>query len=133
MSVPYNDCLAVLVERHPRAFNGHRPDHSELPEGWLNLACSACHELEEIADMHGRPNAILSQVKPKFGALRLYTADSTLLTGPEKAVVEKAEAASRLVCMVCGRDGQVRRLRWIQTLCERHLKALANFAKPRPD
>ena len=58
-----------------------------------------------------KPEAIVSDVKEKYGSLRInaYGDDTNL----EMEVLEKSE----LVCEFCGEEGELRDLPWIKTLC----------------
>ena len=62
------------------------------------------------------PQAVVTQVKEKWGGLRVYTAntDETIWD-----FIDSIEAESLTVCEVCGEPGKRRAGGWIKTLCDR--------------
>lgn len=92
---------------------------TETADGWHWLLASTG---EWIAETSIPGSFRASQVKQKFGTLRLYY--STLGgAGPVGRIVSAAEWVSGAVCEVCGAPGSVRPGGWIRTLCEAHADA----------
>jgi hypothetical protein len=86
----------------------------EVREGWLQLVHDLINELVES----GWDKKIL-QVKEKFGGLRFYT---LALTEQQHEIVRKYEDLSYVTCEICGKSGETRGHRWLETLCEEHSK-----------
>lgn len=88
----------------------------ECGDGWMDL-------LKPIFDyLEKRPYFSISQIKEKFGTLRVYTygEDEKL-----SELVREAEEASVHVCEFCGsRENVGRTSGYIQTLCEKCAKQM---------
>lgn len=86
----------------------------ECEDGWMDL-------LKPIFDyLEKRPYFTISQIKEKYGTLRVYTygEDETL-----SRLVENAENESAHVCEFCGSREKIGRTSgYIQTLCEKCAK-----------
>jgi len=80
--------------------------------GWAALIDELYDRLPEVVTV--------SQVKEKFGALRIYYWASSLISGPENVedIVSEIEHRSAEVCERCGRPGRPRAGGWINTLCD---------------
>lgn len=84
--------------------------------GWLGIIEGM---LAEIAALPKRKRTHFSQVKEKFGGLRLYTVDSR--SEEAMIVVARAEAKAARSCQFCGAKGHVRSIRgWSMCLCAGH-------------
>lgn len=57
----------------------------------------------------------VSQIKEKFGGLRVYM---TFATDEMFDIIQDAEDASFEICEMCGAAGRERELSWIKTLCD---------------
>jgi hypothetical protein len=82
----------------------------ECGDGWFDI-------LDELfAKMEASDTEIkLTQVKEKFGTLRVY------YYGGDDTVdkwVEAAEARSAVTCEQCGQPGELRGTRWVYTACD---------------
>lgn len=64
----------------------------------------------------------VTQVKEKFGGLRIYTFDGAACPGIGEiyAVIDAAEAESVRTCEQCGAPGRPGGTGWIKTACEQH-------------
>ena len=66
--------------------------------------------------------AIVQQIKEKFGTLRFYT------TGGDSYIhgaIQMADTMSEHICEECGNVGKRRPGSWIRTLCDQHFVATA--------
>jgi hypothetical protein len=93
----------------------------EHGDGWYWLLRATCEELAYIAEMAG-VSVKLSQVKEKYGELRVYwhMVGEGARHWFERAcqVEEMASQCSRHICEVCGAPGCVtQRGYWLKTLC----------------
>lgn len=106
--------------------------------GWLGIVEDM---LAEIAALPKRKRTLFSQVKEKFGGLRLYTVDSrsdAKHAGGGKdpreeamIVVARAEAKAARSCQFCGAKGHIRNVRgWSMCLCEGHWRMANTPAWP---
>jgi len=66
-----------------------------------------------------RPETIVTQVKEKFGSLRIYV-DSETHAGWD--LLNALENLSLEICEVCGEPGSPRMGSWTHTLCDEHAK-----------
>ncbi len=118
----------------------------ECGDGWYNILNSLCFQIQSYidfqeemnehivrrnkeADQEGQidqqmlvesiPQAVVSQVKEKFGRLRFYYDG-----GDEKidGMVRMAEAMSAVTCEVCGDVGELRGRGWYYTSCDEHAR-----------
>ena len=116
----------------------------ECGDGWYNILNTLCFQIQSYidfqeemnehivrrnkkADPEGQidqqmlvesiPQAVVSQVKEKFGTLRFYYDG-----GDEKidGMVRMAEAMSAVTCEVCGNAGKYRGRGWYYTSCDEH-------------
>ena len=97
-------------------------------DGWHEIIRDVAHLIEQdIKDTHYSKNApaCVSQVKEKFGMLRIYLDNGNdYLTG----VVAMAEVLSARTCEVCGTTKDVKRHKlfgfYLKTVCPKCKKAL---------
>ena len=89
----------------------------ECDNGWLQLIKNCIQELIDIGW-----DKQICQIKEKFGRLRFYPANYP--EGSSK-IIEKYSEISSHTCEVCGKEGELRNLPWIQTLCEKHYNEVA--------
>lgn len=82
----------------------------ECQDGWYWLLRAALHHME-------KSGVFATQIKEKFGGLRIYTgALSEMLDG----VITGIEDASYSTCEVCGAPGHVEtKNRWLRVRCTR--------------
>ena len=69
-----------------------------------------------------RPRA--SQVKEKFGGLRVYLTSST---DEMEQAIRQAEEESFKTCEICGEPGALRRGGWLATLCDAHSEGRKSY------
>lgn len=82
-----------------------------VDKGWHGLLEILFSELEKY------PNVVVSQVKEKFGGLRIYT---NPMNDEFELIVASLERDSYTICETCGKAGKLRSGDWMRTLCEEH-------------
>ena len=87
----------------------------EHGDGWEGILRSACRRIAFHEKNSGRPDFRFTQVKEKWGTLRLYYE-----VGDEfvRGVISMAEAMSAVTCEICGSPGKTNDIGWLSTLCE---------------
>lgn len=81
--------------------------------GWAGLIDDAYNAIE------GVPDCWVSDVKEKFGGLRIYFYGAA----PDLAeVIDAICARSETVCEMCGGPGKPRGPGWIKTVCDEHAR-----------
>jgi hypothetical protein len=131
-----NHWLAKHTLRFMRFFNKdaclpiHSPYNSSSPfamfgfevgEGWYDLIDRMLNKLEPIAIASNKKyknthecSFVLSQVKEKFGILRVYT---SYHEDDARDVISDAEIESGKICEVCGKPGRIVGKGWWSTRC----------------
>lgn len=94
----------------------------EHNDGWFDLIYDTCKKIDDhikTLEVDKRPNFYFTQIKEKFGTLRLYSA------GGNKEIVnitDEAEKASANICETCGTKIDVNLLSrsggWLFTSCQ---------------
>lgn len=95
-----------IIAKHPALFEGCF-DFTP-PKGWRGI-------VEALCDKLALTGCTVSQVKEKFGGLRVYLDNGT---DAALAAVRDAEAQAARTCERCGADGAKRSGSWLRTLCE---------------
>lgn len=81
------------------------------PEGWSDLVRGLLLTIAEVD-----PDCRITQLKEKFGGLRVYTEGTNDAAGE---AIEAAEKLSFRICEQCGEFGVTRsRGGWLRTFCE---------------
>lgn len=105
----YEDFPSLFANRESKgscmAFGCERGD------GWHGIIRSACDEIST----RGSPSFTFTQVKEKWGTLRLYYSGGDDYC---EGVIAMAEAVSAVACERCGSAGERRGGGWIMTLCD---------------
>lgn len=106
--------------RHPIAYWG-----IECGDGWFAIIDELSAWLENEAQAlkaAGKRMPIVVQVKGKFGTLCFYLRNfpRNRFFDDLNPKLEAAAMKSATVCEVCGQPGTLRRLRYLQTLCDEH-------------
>lgn len=124
--------LAMLTVRYPRLFGaGPRHPGSWVEPGWAGIVDTLFRRIDERLATESTVRFETTQVKEKFGRLRVYfeleTSDidgSThlaLLREEIRRYVDEAGACSMRTCARCGAAGTTSRSNgFVATLCERH-------------
>lgn len=94
-------------------------EFESLPAGWLSVMEALADGWSESLGSETDAQVSISQIKEKFGTLRIYTSS----TGSDEfmqrveQICQWAEAATEARCMVTGRRGYQSENGWILTLC----------------
>jgi len=93
----------------------------EVGDGWYDLIDRALNKLEPIAIAANKKyqaefdcSFVLSQVKEKFGQLRVYT---SFHEDDAQDVINDAESESAKICEVCGKPGRIVGKGWWSVRC----------------
>jgi len=98
-----------LLQRNLMAFG------FEAGPGWWRLICELLDKLQAIED-RDKIGLEITQIKEKFGGLRVYTNTST---DEIWELIDKYEAKSFTICEFCGKPGKLRNNHgWYTTLCD---------------
>lgn len=103
----------------------------EFNKGWLELFEKFLEEISPLVESYKDSEDIylqftLSQVKEKFGGLRIYLSFYI----PElEEITDRYERLSFKVCEVCGKPGELSYDGWYTTLCNEHKKEREEWKK----
>lgn len=94
------------------------------PKGWVDLVVQLDRDIAEIA-----PDYTIAQVKEKFAGLCFYINNYGIADPFDDSRIRRvedliaaAEAASKSMCQVCGKDAYLRNdAAWYATLCDEHV------------
>lgn len=115
----------VVYERGP-GLKGYDLEMAKqsVGKGWRPLL-EELFKYMENNKKYGNPGheAVIIQVKEKFGILRIYA-----IEGDEYfyGVIAGLELASSVICEACGQPGKLRKRAWLLTLCD------SCHERPRP-
>lgn len=106
-------------------------------DGWYNLVKQTLILAEQLCKAYPDSGAgfRLTQVKEKFGCLRIYWDGWITPKGvewrndPMMKIFTDAEFKSATICMVCGKPGDLNKGPWIQALCPEHNSTYAERNK----
>jgi hypothetical protein len=85
----------------------------DVGPGWKDILYDLDKKLEKIV-----PDYEVTQVKEKYGALRIYLEYPSGYCDIAELELEYAEEASTKICEQCGCDGTLRHGTWMKTLCD---------------
>lgn len=93
----------------------------ECDGGWYDLLDQLCHEIQAYVNSEGIPQVKFSQVKEKFGELRIYYAPTDRFIDQ---IIARVVTESRSVCEHCGARGALSKTHhgWCKCLCSECLK-----------
>lgn len=105
-----------LIEKYPSLFadKDKSPRETlicfgcECGDGWYNILDKLFEKLSKFPDLK------LTQVKEKYGTLRIYVND---YNEEVSKYIEDANRKSGKTCEMCGKKGKRRNGGWITTLC----------------
>ena len=113
---------ARLIELHPQLL-AVPPDAViaqrgiECGDGWFGLIDKALIAIEAHCVSHGLPVPALTQVKEKFGKLRVYI--KPWYKGIA-SILDTAEQTSTSICEQCGRPGRLVATPYLRSSCGEH-------------
>ncbi|MEO9786628.1 MAG: hypothetical protein ABJF67_03340 [Aurantimonas coralicida] len=89
------------------------------PPGWDALVEALLKRIHDSLDSEAREAFRVSQIKEKYGELRVYhNGDDEV-----EAMVDEATETSRRTCQICGEPGKITNNKgWVAALCEEHAK-----------
>jgi hypothetical protein len=112
---------------------------AECGDGWFDLLDGVLSRFEEYLD-HLKARGVpknqwprVSQIKEKFGTLRLYLRTSEDLPSELIQEIEVAEKKSASICEVCGQPGMMRKDGCLTVLCNTCFEAPAKDIVPNLD
>jgi hypothetical protein len=122
------ELMDKLILKYPEQFKNLK--YLECDDGWYEILSRLCYIVNNRLDYKNRTNEPLehfvwSQVKEKFGGLRVYCygADDFI-----RGAIEMAESMSYITCEVTGEKGKLRYKKfdedgqpipaWVRTLCD---------------
>ena len=91
--------ISDLKTRFPRLFKGIDELNFAVGEGWKGIITELCERLDAL----GSHRVVITQIKEKFGGLRVYTTHSS--EGVSSLIMIAEEAASG-TCEGCGAPGR---------------------------
>lgn len=103
---------SLEVEKDPSSIPAYQLNNYGSVEAYL-LAMKANYQL------HQENCPYLTQVKEKFGTLRIYVSRAT---AEAHAVIEAMESLSAVTCEECGAPGLRAGRGWVRTLCAHHME-----------
>lgn len=116
------DCN-TLIQKYRHLFDPEEIIHDETKScmawgiecgnGWYDILDEM---MAKIASLN-LPDFRFSQIKEKFGTLRVYT---DYFDEKAERIIVEAERKSAMTCEVCGKSGSPRGGGWIKTLCDEH-------------
>ena len=89
----------------------------ECGDGWLPLLEGLFAQIDKIVREEGLEDFAITQVKEKYGSLRVYTNYST---NAIDTAIDAAEDESERTCEVCGQPGKLYTDGWMMTRCPLH-------------
>jgi len=107
------DWIDDLIKAHGRPYYGF-----DCPPGWRPIVEAFYAYVERY------PCLQATQVKEKFGTLRLYWSHDfdcdkcDAVWGTYGVVIDAIESVSRFTCEQCGAYGTLRTGSWVRTLCD---------------
>lgn len=93
----------------------------ECGSGWGDLILNVCVSVRDYCEKEGIPPLKFSQIKEKFGLLRIYIGGHPTIE--VYRTIDKYESMSGSVCEFCGEPGSrtdYSKKSWIKTLCDKH-------------
>jgi hypothetical protein len=115
----YRSRMNVMLDRLANLHVTRSQEFGSVPYGWLMIAEMVVESFEKAFEKFPSGTIQISQIKEKFGSLRIYVATE----GPEdfQRLVDRsirwATAASTGRCAVTGRTGRIVDNGWILCLC----------------
>jgi hypothetical protein len=119
-----DDWQLHLMERYPNLFE--KSGYPTVGQGWLDILDRALQRFENVLAFEDARSWIrITQIKEKFGTLRLYYWNSLDFSDAGldmvEEVVDLAEARSDCTCEECGAHGRLYdRGGWLMTRCADH-------------
>jgi len=97
--------LAALYDRHPLIFSDRLPQSSDLPAGWIPLVDRILTDIEEALPTPVLAGLTITQIKEKYGSLRVGFFVQGDYHDVVDQIVEQATIDSEHACLECGDNG----------------------------
>jgi len=113
------DKTKELFDIHPSFFTSLHPFEPlsmsgfDCGDGWMDVLRKAFTEMKEVAERNGY-NTKITQVKEKYGTLRIYL-DADF--DDFDHIIQRAEKESSETCELCGKPGELVNDGWYHTFC----------------
>lgn len=115
----------ILYDKYPKLFVQKDLDMTQTcmcwgistGDGWFNLIDNLCDTIQQYVDANHKEQVVFTQVKEKFGSLRIYTEGTTELVD---GMIWFAEHLSGTICDVCGKEGKLNKSGWLSCRCNEH-------------
>lgn len=86
----------------------------EQGDGWEGILAPILEEADRV-------DATITQVKEKFGRMRVYFDPGNADTDKLEDMIDQAERDSGTICELCGKPGKLMTTgSWLKTLCALH-------------
>lgn len=132
---------AALIARYPdlfnQEFNGQvtAPGYPSTGDGWRDLVETAVGRIATAVAAAPSGSVGITQIKEKFGALRLYWQGRAGLTDAAHAAIDEAislaEARSACTCETCGAEGRLYdNSGYVFTACDQHAQGKVVPVRP---
>jgi hypothetical protein len=113
-----------LSELYPSLFRGQDMPVTEnlmsfgceCGDGWFNIINVACSVIATYTEHGKNTNFLFTQIKEKYGTLRMYSNGGDDYTD---GVIAMAEAMSAYTCELCGAPGKLGGVGWLTTRCDK--------------
>jgi hypothetical protein len=102
--------ISDLKARFPRLFKGIDKLNFAVGDGWKGIITGLCERLDAL----GPRRLVITQIKEKFGGLRVYTNRSN---DEVSRLIRIAEEAASATCEGCGAPGRNIKLATLCDLC----------------
>jgi len=86
----------------------------ECSNGWFDIIENLLIELTKL----GKQDLYITQLKEKFGTLRVYL---SYYVPEAENLVKEAEKASETACEICGKEGKLITSGWYSVRCKEHV------------
>jgi hypothetical protein len=113
-----------LTDKYPSLFRGQDMPVTEnlmsfgceCADGWFNIINAACSVIASHIEHAGNTDFLFTQIKEKFGTLRMYSDGGDAYTA---GIVAMAGAMSGETCELCGSPGKLGGVGWLTTRCNK--------------
>jgi hypothetical protein len=114
MKIEWQDYLNTTYNFHENYY-GNQVSY-ECGDGWFQLLKDMFDELRDQMEMDGIEKIHITQIKEKFGSLRVY---ADFPNEKIDAIIGKYEDKSYHVCEQCGLPSHLRTFRgWVYNMCD---------------
>jgi hypothetical protein len=106
-----------IIEKYPRLFpDGHPRCGFHIGAGWLPIVDKLFSDILSLCRSKCIRVPEVTQVKEKFGTLRIYVSTNSPAI---REMIDEVEAITYEICEDCGAPGRLRGEGWARTLCDK--------------